>query len=38
MILTVFRARLRADADMAAVAAVGERMHARAPPKPGVVS
>jgi heme-degrading monooxygenase HmoA len=38
MILTVFRARLRADADMAAVAAVGERMHALATAMPGFIS
>jgi heme-degrading monooxygenase HmoA len=38
MILTVFRARLRADANMAAVAAIGERMHAIATAMPGFVS
>jgi len=38
MILTVFRARLRADADMAAVAALGERIYALATAMPGFVS
>ena len=38
MIVTVFRARLRADADMAAITAIGERMYALATAMPGFVS
>ena len=38
MILTVFRSRLRADADMNAVAALGERIHELAVAMPGFVS
>ena len=38
MILTVFRARVRPDADMAALAAMGERMHALATAMPGFIS
>jgi heme-degrading monooxygenase HmoA len=38
MILTVFRARLRPDADMAAAAVVNERMHELAIAMPGFVS
>ncbi len=38
MIVIVFRARLRADADVAAIAATGERMYALATAMPGFVS
>ena len=38
MIVTVFRARVRADADMATMAALGERMHAIATAMPGFIS
>jgi heme-degrading monooxygenase HmoA len=38
MIVTVFRARLRADADMAALGQIGERMYALATAMPGFVS
>jgi heme-degrading monooxygenase HmoA len=38
MIVTVFRARIRPDADMAALGALGERMHALAIAMPGFVS
>jgi heme-degrading monooxygenase HmoA len=38
MIVTVFRARVRADADMAALGALGERMYALATAMPGFVS
>jgi len=38
MIVTVFRGRLRADADIAAITALGERMHALATAMPGFVS
>jgi len=38
MIVTVFRGRLRADADLAAITALGERMHALATAMPGFVS
>ncbi|HEU5295791.1 MAG TPA: antibiotic biosynthesis monooxygenase [Burkholderiaceae bacterium] len=38
MIVTVFRARVRAGADMAALGAVGERMYALATAMPGFVS
>ena len=38
MIVIVFRARLRADADMAAITAIGERMYALATAMPGFVS
>jgi heme-degrading monooxygenase HmoA len=38
MIVIVFRARLRADADVAAITAMGDRMHALATAMPGFVS
>jgi heme-degrading monooxygenase HmoA len=38
MILTVFRSRVRPGADMAALAAMGERMHALATAMPGFIS
>jgi len=38
MIVTVFRGRLRADADIAVISALGERMHALATAMPGFVS
>jgi heme-degrading monooxygenase HmoA len=38
MMVIVFRARLRPDADMAALAPMGERMHALATAMPGFVS
>jgi heme-degrading monooxygenase HmoA len=38
MIVIVFRARLRADADVAAITAIGERMYALATAMPGFVS
>jgi len=38
MIVAVFRTRLRADADMAALSALGERMYALATAMPGFVS
>jgi heme-degrading monooxygenase HmoA len=38
MIVAVFRTRLRADADMPALSALGERMYALATAMPGFVS
>jgi heme-degrading monooxygenase HmoA len=38
MIVIVFRARLRADADLAAITAMGERMYALATAMPGFVA
>ena len=38
MFVTVFRARLRPDADMTALGALGERMYALATAMPGFVS
>lgn len=38
MIVIVFRARLRADADMTTLVALGERMYALASAMPGFVS
>ena len=38
MIVTIFRARVRANADMAALGALGERMYALATAMPGFVS
>jgi heme-degrading monooxygenase HmoA len=38
MLVTVFRARVRPDADMAALGALGERMYALATQMPGLVS
>jgi heme-degrading monooxygenase HmoA len=38
MILTVFRSRVRADADLAALEKVGARMHALATRMPGFIS
>ena len=38
MIVTIFRARVRANADMAALGALGERMYALATAMPGFIS
>ena len=38
MIVTVFRSRMRADADLAAAGALGERIYALATAMPGFVS